>query len=146
MQISRSALVPYRAEQMYALVHDVARYPEFLSWCEAAEVHEADAGEQLATLTVALGGIRQAFSTRNRLTPGRALHMQLVDGPFRALSGAWTFQGIARLGSRVSLELGFEIRASLVSSAFSRGFAGIADRMVRDFCRRADALYGQDSP
>lgn len=142
MQISRTALVLYSAADMYRLVHDVPSYPEFLSWCAAAEVLEQDAGQQLAALTVSVGGFQQRFTTRNRLEPGRALSMQLVDGPFRALSGAWSFTTLADLGSKVHLELGFELDSSLVAVAFARGFAHVADRMVRDFCARAEQVYG----
>lgn len=142
MHISRTALVPYSAEAMYRLVHDVPSYPEFLSWCAKAEVLEQDALLQVAALTVSVAGIRQRFTTRNRLEPGRALHMQLLDGPFRELVGAWRFTPLAELGSKVSLELDFELDASLVAVAFSRGFAHVADRMVRDFCQRAEEVYG----
>jgi ribosome-associated toxin RatA of RatAB toxin-antitoxin module len=142
MQIARTALVPYSTEDMYRLVHDVPAYPDFLSWCVDAEVLEQDAHTQLAALTVSVGGIRQRFVTRNRLEPGRALHMSLVEGAFRRLGGAWTFTPLAELGSKVALELGFEMDTSLVAAAFSAGFARVADRMVRDFCKRADAVYG----
>jgi ribosome-associated toxin RatA of RatAB toxin-antitoxin module len=126
---------------MYALVHDVVSYPQFLSWCVAAEVLEQGAKQQLAALTVSVAGIQQRFTTRNALVPGQSLRMQLVDGPFRALAGAWTFTPLADLGSKVHLELAFEMDSSLVAVAFSRGFAHIADRMVRDFCTRADEVY-----
>jgi len=146
MQIARTALVPYSAEDMYRLVHDVPAYPEFLSWCVGAEVIEQDAGLQLAALTVSAGGIRQRFVTRNRLDPGRSLHMSLVEGPFRALGGAWSFMPLAELGSKIELELAFEMDASLVAAAFSAGFARVADRMVKDFCARAERVYGGMKP
>ena len=147
MQITRTALVPYSAEDMYGLVHHVPAYPQFLSWCVDAEVLEQDAQTQLAALTVSIGGIRQRFVTRNRLEPGRALHMSLVEGAFRRLGGAWTFTPLNELGSKVALELGFEMDTSLVAAAFSAGFTRVADRMVRDFCQRAETVYGTtDSP
>jgi ribosome-associated toxin RatA of RatAB toxin-antitoxin module len=141
MQVTRTALIPHTAMDMYRLVHDVASYPLFLSWCSSSEVHEQDHGLQVASLSVSMGGIRQQFTTRNRLVPGQQLSMSLVEGPFRSLSGEWQFVGIGSQGSKVSLDLRFEFSSGVVSAAFRRSFARITERMVRDFCERADRIY-----
>lgn len=143
MKIERSALVRYSAVQMYELVHDVEAYPEFLSWCTHAEVHDQDDESQHATLVVSVAGIEQRFSTVNRLEPGRRLVLALEQGPFRSLSGEWRFQQLGEAGSKILLELEFDFRPGLLSSAFQRGFKHIADRLVQDFCKRAEAIYGQ---
>lgn len=142
MEIERSALVAYPAMDMYRLVHDVPSYPEFLRWCTGAEVHEQDCEQQLATLEVRVAGLQQRFTTRNRLVPGERLSMHLVEGPFRSMSGEWRFRQLGEAGSKVALELSFDFRRGLVSSAFQRGFARIADHLVAEFCERADHLYG----
>ena len=141
MKIERSALVSHSAADMYALVHDVKSYPEFLGWCTYAEVHEQTRQHQLATLGVSVMGIEQRFMTRNRLEPGRRLALQLEAGPFRELTGEWRFQPLGEEGSKVLLQLEFDFAPGLISSAFARGFRGIADHMVQEFCRRADELY-----
>ena len=146
MQFTRSALVPYTAMDMYLLVHDVPSYPLFLSWCQQAEIHEQDHVQQLASLSVAMGGIRQQFTTRNRLVPGEQLSMSLVEGPFRFLSGEWTFLPLGEDGSRVSLHLAFEFSSRMVSAAFKRSFAKITEKMVRDFVQRADVVYSLRGP
>lgn len=142
MEIQRQALVLHSAADMFRLVHDVPAYPEFLSWCVHAEVHEQTDKLQLATLGIALGGVRQRFTTRNHLVADERLQMNLVEGPFRSLRGEWRFEGLGEAGSKVSLTLEFELSRSLVSAAFSTGFAHVADRMVKDFVRRANAVYG----
>ena len=142
MKIDRSALLPYSAHDMYRLVLDVPSYPQFLSWCTEATVHEQDAEQQLASLSVALGGLTQRFTTRNRLVPGEILTMSLVEGPFRSLTGEWRFIDLDDLGSKVSLHLSFEFSSSVLSSAFRRGFERISGRMVSEFARRAGSLYG----
>jgi ribosome-associated toxin RatA of RatAB toxin-antitoxin module len=146
MYIERSALVLYPAMDMYRLVHDVPSYPQFLKWCTGAEVHEQDHEHQLASLRVRVAGIEQRFTTSNRLVPGECLSLSLVDGPFRSLSGEWRFLQLGEQGSKITLQLNFDFRRSLVSSAFQRGFAGIADHMVAEFCQRADAIYAARSP
>lgn len=142
MDIARSALVTHSADAMYRLVHDVVAYPDFLSWCTGAEVHEQGPELQVASLDVLVGGMGQRFTTRNRLERDERLIMSLVDGPFRRLAGEWRFQQLGDAGSKISLELSFEVSSRLMAGAFSRGFASVADRLVRDFSRRADAVYG----
>lgn len=127
---------------MYRLVHDVPSYPQFLSWCSDAAVHEQSDAQQLASLWVTVGGLTQQFTTRNRLVPGELLVMSLVEGPFRRLAGEWQFENVGEAGSKVSLHLSFEFSSSLLSSAFRRGFAKISERMVGEFAKRAEALYG----
>jgi ribosome-associated toxin RatA of RatAB toxin-antitoxin module len=141
MNIERSALVRHPAENMYALVRDVTAYPEFLRWCTRAEVHEESAQHQVATLGLSVAGIEQSFTTRNRLEAARRIDMELERGPFRSLSGNWRFNALGEKGSKIILRLEFEVRPGLISAAFERGFKGIADHMVQEFVRRANALY-----
>lgn len=127
---------------MFELVRDVPRYPEFLPWVKGAEVHEQDAHRQLASLEVSLAGLRQRFTTENRLTPAERLDMRLYSGPFEDLSGSWQFQALGH-GARVSLDLQFHLSGSAWMRPFRRSFERMADRMVDDFCRRADRIYGR---
>ena len=132
------------AIDMYRLVHDVPAYPVFLRWCTFAEVHEQSDVHQLASLGVKVAGIEQKFMTRNQLVPGELLELSLVEGPFRSFSGAWRFQALGEQGSKISLQLNFDFKQGLISSAFQRGFKKIADRLVHEFCLRADELFGAD--
>jgi ribosome-associated toxin RatA of RatAB toxin-antitoxin module len=106
-------------------------------------VHDEDDELQHATLTVSVAGIEQRFSTVNRLEPGRRLGLALEQGPFRSLSGEWRFQQLGEAGSKILLVLEFDFGPGLISSAFQSGFKHIADRLVQDFCKRAEAIYGQ---
>ena len=142
MHIERSALLPYSAFEMYQLVHDVPSYPNFLSWCSDATVHEQDPDHQLASLWVTVGGLTQQFTTRNRLVSGERLTMSLVEGPFRRLKGEWLFVDLGEPGSKVTLDLTFEFSNALLSTAFRRGFARISEHMVAEFARRAEEIYG----
>lgn len=133
--IHRSALVPRPAPHMYGIVNDVAAYPRRFAWCEDAAVLESSASVQVARLKLRLAGMTTEFTTRNALTPPTRIALALVDGPFTALSGAWTFKPLGDEGCRVSLDLDFEVASSLIGSALAIGFTAIADRMVDDFVR-----------
>lgn len=142
MKIERSALVLHSAASMYALVKDVPSYTEFLSWCTAAEVHKQTATSQEASLAVSIGGIVQRFSTLNQLEAGHSVQMQLLEGPFKDLVGKWLFTPLGEDGSKVSLMMDFHMTKGPMAGLFGRGFGKMADRLVDDFCKRADQVYG----
>ncbi len=140
--VERSALVLFPAEKMYQLVEDVGNYPQFLSWCVAAEVLDQTIALQNASMTIAIAGIRQTFQTKNILVPGQSVTMSLVAGPFSRLEGGWKFTHLSAEGSKISLQLEFEFAHSLLSAAFERGFSRVADRLLSDFVARAEGMYG----
>ncbi len=140
-QIDKSALVMHSAERMFALVNDIARYPEFLPWCSAAEVHQEAADEVTASLEIARGGIRHRLTTLNQLDVPGTIHMSLVDGPFQNLRGRWSFQGLNDNACKVVLSLEFEFSGSLSRMTFGPVFKQAANTMVDAFCRRADEVY-----
>src|ERR1700736_4523063 len=96
--VERSALVTYTASQMFALVNDVARYPEFLPWCVGARVEDVSAGERIAALKAARGVLQTEFTTRYTVQQDAHTHMQLMHGPFRDLTGEWRFEPIGTRG------------------------------------------------
>lgn len=140
-QIDKSALVMHSAERMFALVNDIARYPEFLPWCSAAEVHKEAPDEITASLEIARSGIRHRLTTRNQLEAPTRIHMSLVDGPFQNLRGRWTFQPLDETACKVVLSLEFEFSGSLSRMTFGTVFKQAANTMVDAFCRRADDVY-----
>jgi ribosome-associated toxin RatA of RatAB toxin-antitoxin module len=142
MEIRRSALVLHPAMDMFRLVQDVPSYPDFLTWCLESRVQEQTAEHQVATLVVKISGLTRTFTTHNRFVPGERLTLSLVDGPFRHLAGEWLFEQLGGAGSKVTLVLNFDFASSMLSSAFRRGFTHIADRLVSEFSKRADDVYG----
>jgi ribosome-associated toxin RatA of RatAB toxin-antitoxin module len=141
MKITRSALVTYSALEMYNLVEGVPLYPQFLSWCTTTLVHEQSSEFQKASLTVVVAGIKQSFTTMNTLYRGERVEMNLFEGPFKNLQGEWRFMPLGEDGCKISLELDFEMSSGPMAKLFGKGFGKIADRLVDDFCMRADKVY-----
>ena len=141
-KIQRSALVEHSASRMFALVNDVAAYPGRFAWCESAQVLESDERHLVARLDLGLAGLRTWFTTENTLSPPHHIDMQLRDGPFKRLSGRWQFHALDESACKVSLALDFEPQSRLLLPALTLGFQGLADRMVNDFVRVADAGEG----
>lgn len=139
--IRRVIIAPYAAADMFALVDDIAAYPEFLPWCERATV--ARDGEQVqATVYIAYHGIRTAFSTANRHSPPDSIRMALDKGPLSALRGEWSFVAIADDRCRVIFDLTYDFSNRLFGGVFKRLFAHIFDRFADHFITRAKAIYG----
>ena len=145
--ISRSSLVMYSAEQMFDLVSDIESYPEFIPGCVRGTIlnREGLKPEAVwveASLELSKGGLRHTFTTRNRLVAGESIEMNLLEGPFKQLSGVWTFTALADAGSKVSLELDFEMSSPLTRLTVGAMVGQVLNRMVDAFAQRAKQVYG----
>jgi ribosome-associated toxin RatA of RatAB toxin-antitoxin module len=143
--VERSALVTFSAAQMFALVNDVARYPEFLPWCVGARVEEASPTERIAALKVARGVLRTEFTTRNTLVPDAEIRMQLLHGPFRDLKGEWHFEAIGARGSKVHFRVEFEFKNRLSATAFNAVFEALCGTIIDAFVMRAKTIYAGET-
>lgn len=140
-KVSRSALVPYSAAQMYSLVKDVESYPQFLPWCDNAEVHISEPDFIEASLEMHRSGISKRFRTRNPLRENEALGIELVGGPFRHMAGGWTFRQLGEQGCKVALELEFEFESRATDLIFGHFFERTCNRLVDSFTKRAASIY-----
>ena len=138
----KSVLVEYSAAQMYALVADVDRYPEFLPWCGGAEILSQDADVVRAAISIDFRGIRQRFSTENRQREPELIEMKLVDGPFRVLDGSWRFKPLGEQACRVDFRLHYEFSSKLLEKLVGPVFHYIANTFVDAFVKRAGQLHG----
>lgn len=141
--IHRSALVPYSAHEMFALVADIAAYPQFLPWCGGARIVSANEDEVIAAIDIAYGGVHKTFTTRNLLQRDKTMELRLMEGPFSQLQGFWRFAALDERACRISLDLEFEISNKLLGAMLGRVFATVAGDMVEGFHRRAQQLYGK---
>ncbi|MFD0966304.1 type II toxin-antitoxin system RatA family toxin [Seminibacterium arietis] len=139
--VNKSALVPYSAKQMYDLVHNYERYPEFVPGCISGSTISKGEKELIAELVISKAGIRQRFTTKNTMIENRSIKMQLVEGPFRFLRGEWRFNEIDEQCCQIGLELEFEFSNSLVSFTFGKIFHHLTISMIEAFKQRAKAIY-----
>ncbi|WP_332774905.1 type II toxin-antitoxin system RatA family toxin [Polaromonas sp.] len=144
--VHKSVLIWYSPAEMFALVTDVASYPQFLPWCDHSRVVQQDAGGMTAELGISFSGIKQSFTTRNSHHQDHKVDMQLVKGPFSKLYGHWTFSELGDGSQRAckvnfSLHYGFDnaALAALVGPVFDK----IAGSLVDAFVKRAGQVYGE---
>jgi ribosome-associated toxin RatA of RatAB toxin-antitoxin module len=140
--IDRSALVPFSAQQMYALVDDIAQYPQFMHGCIAAQEVSRTADELVGKLTLGKLGVRYSFTTSNLLVPGERMDMRLLEGPFRSFSATWHFKELAPQACKVSLQMNFEWSGSLLGAAMEKLFQHSANTLVDELVNRAHKIYG----
>jgi len=143
MKVSRSALVEFSAAEMFALVEDIERYPQFLPWCSATTVTRRTDDTTCATIRVNYRGVRQSFATENRKEPPERMVMNLLEGPFRVLYGEWRFTPLGDSACRIDFNLEYEFSSALLERIAGPVFGHIAGTMVDAFLKRAGQLHGR---
>jgi len=145
-EVHRSAIVPYPAEAMFALVADVEAYPQFLPGCTASAVLSRDSAGLVATLALSRGPFASSFTTRNALDPPHRMTMELVDGPFKSLHGEWRVTPLGdpavQPGCRIDLRVQFQFASAARDWLLGPAFELICSGLVDAFVARAKAVYG----
>ncbi len=139
--ISRSALVPYSAEQMYVLVDAIRDYPQFLPWCRSTQEFSRNPDEVRASIEIAKGAVNKSFTTRNLMQRNKLIEVSLVDGPFKHLHGFWRFDELKPDACKVTLDLDFEFSNMLMRIAIGPVFSQVANTLVDSFVERARQVY-----
>jgi coenzyme Q-binding protein COQ10 len=136
--------LPYAPEQLFELVADVERYPEFLPWCVGARVRERKPTLVVADLLIGYRMVRERFTSRVTLDrPGR-IDVSYSDGPFRYLDNHWLFEPLAEGGTMLDFYVDFEFRSRMLQKVIEVLFNEAVKRMVSAFETRARRLYGDD--
>lgn len=142
--IQRNALVHYSPAEMYRLVNNVEDYPAFLPWCRSSKVISETDTEMIASIEIAKSVLNKTFTTHNQLHQDKRIELQLVDGPFKKLSGYWQFETLKTQNAcKVNLDLEFEFDNAMMSIAAKPIFTQIANSLVEAFCKRAVEVYGE---
>lgn len=136
----------YSPSQLYGLVADVERYPEFLPWCRAVRILKYYDNGFDAELIISFKNITQSYTSRVTLAPANAvgeafIDAQAVEGPFAHLANRWKFTP-QESGTRIDFSLDFAFRSRLLESLIGKMFSVATKKMVAAFTARADALYG----
>ena len=138
-------VLPYTPEQLFALVADVERYPEFLPWCVGARIRERHPDLIVADLIIGFRMFRERFTSQVRLDPPRRIDVAYTEGPFRYLDNHWVFEKVPG-GCRLDFFVDFEFKSRLLQRVIELLFHEAVRRMVGAFEKRARDLYGPPSP
>lgn len=140
---SESRWLPYTPEQIFDLVADVPRYPEFLPWCISTRITQRPSETvMLAEMEIGFKMIRERYTSRITLDRPDELEVVSLDGLFRELFTRWRFVAAPQGGTNVEFEIRFAFRSILLQTMIGAVFNEAARMMVRSFEKRAKFLYG----
>ncbi len=149
--VKKSVLLWYSPHEIYELVTEVEKYPQFLPWCERVEVLSRDEQGPTVRLHLAYSGIRHAFTTKNIQVTDESVHITLVDGPFSLLDGLWRFVALPLPSAaanehgaacKIEFAMRYEFSNIVLEAAISPVFDRIANTFVDSFVRRAEQVHG----
>lgn len=139
-----SRILPYSAEQIYAMVSDVERYPEFLPWVVALRIKSESENEMLADMIVGFKGLRESFSCRVIKKRPYEVKVSYIDGPMKHLDNEWHFEDVAG-GCRVDFMVDFSFRNMMFEMLAGQFFEKAFRKMTAAFEARAAELYAAGS-
>ena len=142
--IRDSKRLPYSCEQMFDLVADVDKYPEFLPWVVATRVRSDSATEMTADMLVGFKAIREKFTSRVTKDRPRSILVHYVDGPLRDLDNSWVFRPTGDGGCEIDFCVQFTFRNAVFEALAGQYFDRAFRKMVEAFESRADELYGRE--
>jgi coenzyme Q-binding protein COQ10 len=143
--------LPYAPEQLFALVGDVERYPEFVPWITSLRTWNArEIGQGIDSLDAEVGvafvAVRERFSTRvRRDASARRIDVNLISGPFKTLVNHWIFQEDP-VGTRIEFDIDFAFKSRILTALLAANFHHAVEQVIACFAARAQALYGAGQP
>src|SRR3954447_10316554 len=138
-------VLPYTPEQLYALVADVERYPEFLPWCVGARIRERSGEVIIADLIIGFSMFRERFTSRVTLSPPHRIDVAYTEGPFKYLNNHWIFER-APGGCRIDFFVDFEFKSRILQRVIEILFPGAVPGMVAASEHRPRQLYASPEP
>jgi coenzyme Q-binding protein COQ10 len=133
--------LPYRPDQLYDLVVDIEKYPEFLPWCLGVRIVARSDKDIVADLIVGYKFFRETFRSKVHLTPKTRIDVEYINGPFHHLNNHWVFKEGPNSGTNIDFFIDFQFKNSFFQSATQMVFESAFDRMLDAFEKRAQEVY-----
>lgn len=143
MLIKKSAFVFYSQKEIFQLIDDVEHYPDFLPWCGRSKVIKRTKKITEATIEINFKGVKQYFTTRNLKKPFEIMEINLVDGPFKTLTGSWKFTNIDKKSCKIELSLIYEFNNLILEKLIGPIFNIIANTFIDEFIKEADKRFNE---
>lgn len=136
--------MPYRPDQLFDLVADVAHYPEFLPWVAAVRIRSDNEREMIADLVVGFRALKETFTSRVVKRRPFEIEIDYIEGPLKYLHNEWKFEPDGKGGTIIHFCVDFAFRNRLFEALAGQMFDRALRRMIGAFVERADILYGGD--
>lgn len=139
-QRKESHILPYPAQDLFQLILDVERYPEFLPWCLACRIREKVEGYFIADLAVGYQFFRETFRSKVTYEEGISIQVEYLTGPFQYLKNEWSFTPLSPQETQVDFMIDFKFKNALLQAAIQPVFDGAFLKMFEAFSNRARQL------
>ncbi|WP_135077894.1 type II toxin-antitoxin system RatA family toxin [Terasakiella sp. SH-1] len=133
---------PFSAAEMYNLVADVAKYPDFLPWCVATRVRSLEGNHMVADMVIGFKMIREKYTSEVTLDQDKEVQIVYKNGPFKYLNSHWKFDEDENGGCTIDFFVDFEFRSAILQKAMGAVFNEAVKLMINAFEKRAVELYG----
>jgi ribosome-associated toxin RatA of RatAB toxin-antitoxin module len=140
-KVKKLVLIDFTPKQMFELVDRCEDYPRFLPWCGGVDLHSRSDIITNATIHINYHGIKAHFTTENTKLPPHEMFIQLKDGPFKHLDGAWRFSALGDKACKIEFDLHYEFSNKLLEKALGPVFNHIANTFVESFVKRAGQIH-----
>lgn len=137
-------IVPYSAEQLFDLVADIEKYPEFLPWCIAARINEKTGDEIEADVVIGYKMFREKFSSRVHTMRATSISVEYLQGPMRHLHNKWEFKDVSRGQCQIDFFVDFTMKSKFLEGIVDQFFHKALVKMINAFEARALEVYGGD--
>jgi len=139
---AETRVLPYNATQLFDLVMDIAKYPEFLPWCIGARINSKSKTDVEADVVVGYKMFREKFSSRVHFTRPKEIEVEYLKGPMRHLHNKWVFTDLPDGGCRVDFSVDFSLKTKMFEGLVDQFFHHALAKMIDAFEKRAGDLYG----
>lgn len=139
--IHKNVIVPHTPQKMFNLVSDIKNYPKYLPWCTNSEIKHTAQNEVIGTLHLEYLKIKTSFVTKNINTPFSTIEMYLVDGPFKHLTGLWTFTPLGESGCKIEFNLEYKFSNLILEKLIGPVFNYISKNIVDCFIQEANKQH-----
>ncbi len=131
-------------ETIFNLINDIENYPSFLPWCTKTEVTKESDCKTIGKIFISKSLIKWNFSTRNHIDKNKSIALSLIDGPFDALNGQWSFISVDKNNTHVTLEIDYKFKNSLIEISIEPIFSTIMNSILKSFIDQAFKIKYND--
>jgi coenzyme Q-binding protein COQ10 len=135
-------VLPYTPEQLFDLVAQIERYPEFLPWCVASRIRSRDGNVVIADLVIGFKMVRERYTSRVTLDKPRRIDVAYLEGPLKHMNNHWVFNPHPSGGTEIDFFVDFEFHSKMLQALIGALFHEALRRLVAAFEARARQLYG----
>tara|TARA_B100000900_G_scaffold353125_1_gene321087 strand:- start:479 stop:916 length:438 start_codon:yes stop_codon:yes gene_type:complete len=123
--------------KIFNLINNIDKYPDYLPWCVKTEVEHESKNIINGKIFISKSFIKWSFSTKNTIEKNKSINLSLIDGPFEELNGKWSFIPIDKNNTKVSLDINYKFKNSLIELSIEPIFTSIMNSILQSFISQA---------